>query len=76
MLKRRKSLALAPDQRAERLVPVGIGDDVQPAGVARLHVNAHGEADVPHQLLENLLARGERFGRGLRRFGIGSLGGE
>ena len=76
MLERRKTLALAPDERAERFLGFAFADDVEPARVARLHFDGDLEVHEAHQLLEDRLAGGERFGRRLRRFEIGPLGGQ
>src|SRR4029079_1673774 len=76
VLQRREALALAPDERSERLVPVLVADDVEAARVARLNLDPDVEPEVSHQLLEDLLAGGERLGRRLGGLELGALGGD
>ena len=77
VLERRQALALAADQRPEGL-PVGaVADDVEPARLALADLDRHAlEAEVAHQRLEDLLARGQRLGRRLGRLELGALHGE
>src|SRR4029079_11402129 len=74
VLERREALALPADQRAERLLLVAVADDVEPAGLTGLDLDAHVEPEEAHQLLEDVLARGERLGRGFSGFEVGAFG--
>ena len=74
VLERRQAFALSADERTERLMAVLVANDVEPARVARLDLDADVEAEVAHQLLEDLLAGLEGLGRGLGRFEIGAFG--
>ena len=76
VLERGQALALAPDERAEGLLLVAVGDDVEPARLAGLDLDADVEAEVAHELLEDGLAGGERLGRCLGGLEVGAFGGE
>ena len=76
-LKRRGIIVdLATDERAERLLLVTVGDDVEAARLAGLDLDPDVEPEMAHQLLEDRLARGKSLGRGLGRFQVGTLGGQ
>src|SRR5205814_7729124 len=76
MLEGGQALALATDERAEGFSTIGVGDDVQAARIAGLDLDLDREADMAHQLFEDLLARGQCLGGRLGSLEIGPLGGK
>ena len=75
VLERREALALAPDQGTELLALTLGAEDVEPARLAGLDLDARRVPDVGQELLEDHLAGGERLGRGLGGLELGSFGG-
>ena len=76
VLERREPLALAPDERAEGFLLVALADHVEAARLAGSTSTAHVEAEMAHELLEDLLAGREGLGRGLGGLEVGTLGGQ
>ena len=76
VLEGRQALALAADERPERLLLVAVGDDVEAARLAGLDLDADVEPEVAHQLLEDRLAGGEGLGRRLGGLEVGAFGGQ
>ena len=60
-----KALALAPDERPERLLLVAFTDDVEAVRLAGLDLDEDVEIELRHELLEDLLRRGHGLGRDL-----------
>ena len=65
MLQGREALALATDERPQGFLLLAVTNHVEPARLAGLDLDTNVEPEVPHQLLEDLLAGLERLGRRL-----------
>src|SRR4051812_33547533 len=65
VLERGQPLALAADEGAQSVLLVAVADNVEAARLAGLDLHADVEAEETHELLEDVLARGENLGRGL-----------
>ena len=76
VLERGQPLPLAPDERTERVAVVALGHDVEASRLARRDLDASVEAEVSHEGLEDPLTGGQRLGRGLGRFEIGTFRGD
>ena len=76
VLQRREAFTLAADQGAQRLLLVPFAHHVEATGLARVHFDADVEPEVPHQLLEDLLAGLEGLRRRLRGLEIRAFRGK